>query len=163
MSGFTLIELVTVMALVAILAFVAIPRFADRTFEERGFRDAAKAAVQHARHVAVASRRFVCVNVTPGTKPVGIVALKMDIADPEGHGAAVSCTTDIALPTPDRNCAATNQVCAPTGVTLGGSNVIFDALGRSVTAPNVVAATVLSITVSGQDPITVRPETGYIQ
>jgi hypothetical protein len=90
----------------------------------------------------------------------------MDTTEPETV-AAVACTgaggAAVELPVPDRTCSgATNQVCAPTGVTLGGSSVIFDALGRSVTTPNVVAA-LASITVSGQTTITVQPETGYIQ
>ena len=55
MAGFTLVELITVMILVGILAVVAIPRMIVRTFDERGFHDAVKAAVQHARRVAVAS------------------------------------------------------------------------------------------------------------
>lgn len=161
MAGFTLVELITVMILVGILAFVAIPRLLDRTFDERGFHDAVKAAVQHARHVAVASRRFVCATVTAGTGPAGIVALSLDTTAPESV-AAVNCTAAIALPSPGRGCAATNQVCAPNGVTLGGSSLIFDPLGRSVTAPNVLASLV-TLTVSNQTNVTIQPETGYVQ
>lgn len=161
MAGFTLVELITVMILIGILAVVAIPRMLDHTFDERGFHDAAKAALQHARHVAVASRHFVCATVTAGTGPAGVVALRMDATAPESV-AAVNCTAAIALPSPGRGCAAANEVCAPNGVTLGGSSVIFDPLGRSVTAPNVLAA-VVNLTVSNQADITIQPETGYVQ
>ena len=160
-AGFTLVELVTVMVLIGILSVVAIPHFMDRIFDERGFRDAVKAAVQHARRSAVASRRFSCVNVTAGTGSAGIVAIFRDTAAPEAVGA-VNCATAIALPVPGKGCASTNQVCAPNGVTLGGGSLIFDPLGRSVTAPDVLAA-VVTLTVSNQTDITIQPETGYVQ
>jgi MSHA pilin protein MshC len=162
MAGFTLVELVTVLILVGILAVVAIPRMLDRTFDERGFHDATQAAIQHARRVAVASRHFVCATVTAGTKPAGMVALSMDTTPPEAV-AAVNCTVAIALPSPGRGCAATNQVCAPTGVALGGSSLIFDPLGRSVLITKAVRAPpALNITVSNQPPILIEPETGYV-
>jgi MSHA pilin protein MshC len=165
-AGFTLVELVTVLIIVGILAVVAIPRFMDHTFDERGFHDAVKAAVQHARRVAVASRRFSCVTVTPGTGSAGIVAISRDTTAPESVGA-VACATAVPLPAPGRGCAATNQVCAPNGVTLcvpgpGCNSLIFDPLGRSVTAPNVLAA-VVTLTVPNQTDITIQPETGYVQ
>ncbi len=171
MAGFTLVELVTVLVLVGILSVVAIPRFMDHTFDERGFHDAVKAAVQHARRTAVASRRFSCVNVTAGTGSAGIVEIFRDTTMPEsvttvgctpGCASSASCTA-IALPAPGRGCASTNQVCAPNGVTLGGSSLIFDPLGRSVDASKAVQGAALSITVSNQTAITVQPETGYVQ
>jgi MSHA pilin protein MshC len=162
-KGFTLVELVVVMVIVGILAVAAMPRFFDNVFDERGFHDAAKAAVQHARRVAVASRRYVCVTITPGVAAAGIVAIAMDTTAPESSTIAVSCTVPVALPSPGRGCAATNQVCAPNGVSLGGSNVFFDPLGRSVTSIKAVQAAALRITVTNQVPITIQPETGWVQ
>jgi MSHA pilin protein MshC len=162
MAGFTLVELITVMIITGVLAVVALPRMLDRTFDERGFHDAAKAALQHARRVAVASRHFACATVSAGTGPAGLVALNMDTTAPESV-VTVSCTSAIALPVPGSGCAASNQVCAPSGVTLGGSSLIFDPLGRSVDSSKNVQASALSLTISNQPDVTVQPETGYVQ
>ena len=162
-SGFTLVELVSVMILIGILAVFVMPRFFDNTFSERGFYDGVKAAVQHARRTAVASRRFVCVRVAAGVGAAGVVAVTLDPVLPEA-AAAVNCTTPVALPAPSA-CAA-NQVCAPKGVTLGpaaGVSVIFDALGRSVTVAKVVQAAPLKITVSNQSDLTIESETGWVR
>lgn len=162
MAGFTLVELISIMIMIGILAAVAIPRWVGYAFDERGFHDAVQAAVRHARRVAVASRHFVCVTVTAGTRPAGVVALFMDTTAPESV-VTVNCAAAVALPSPGRDCAATNQVCAPTGVTLGGSSLIFDPLGRSVDSSKNVQASALSVTVSNQSNVTVQPETGYVQ
>lgn len=149
------------MILIGILSAVAIPRFFDNTFAERGFHDGAKAILQHARHVAIASRRNVCAVVTPAVGGGGTIVLSMDVRAPEAVVAPINCNTPLTLPFNDRNCAA-NQVCAPSGVDLGGPSVIFDPLGRSVTNAGALAA-VATITAKGQANITVQPDTGLIQ
>ena len=170
-SGFTLVELIIVLVLTGILAVVAMPRFFDHTFDEAGFHDGVKAAIQHARRTAVASRRFVCVNVTVGAGAAGFVELFRDTRLPEdvvsvgcipACAASATCSA-VALPAPGRGCAS-NQVCAPNGVSiLAGSSLIFDPLGRPVSADKSVVGTAPTISVSNQTAIVVQPETGIVQ
>ena len=64
-SGFSLVELVTIMIVVGILAAFAIPRLVDRTgFVSRGFFDEAQAAVRYAQKIAIAQRRTIFVAIT---------------------------------------------------------------------------------------------------
>lgn len=160
--GFTMVELVVMIVIIGILAVVAIPSMLDtKTFDERAFHDAVKAAVQHARKTAVASRHYVCVNVTPGTGPAGKVTLTRDNTAPESVGT-VSCTSAVSLPAP-AVCAA-NEVCAPAGVALGSATTlfVFDPLGRPVdTGKNPLG--LVTLTVTNQTPITIQPNTGLVQ
>lgn len=160
--GFTLVELVVILIVVGILAVAAIPRFFDNAFSERGFHDGVKAAIQHARKVAVASRRYVCVTVAANG-----VTLTLDPTLPEANAAAVACGAALNLPVPQPNCLA-NQVCAPAGVALavvapGLANFNFDPLGRPVGANKAVLAAATTITVTNQPNIVVQPDSGWVQ
>ena len=160
-SGFTLVELVVILIVTGILAVAVVPRFFGNEFEERGFHDGLKAALQHARHMAIASRRYVCVTNTNGAGAGAMVTVMMDTNLPEAGTAPVNCTVAVDLPATRQGCAA-NAVCAPNGVALGGGGVIFDPLGRSVTNGKALAA-VVTLTVSNEANITVQPETGWVQ
>ena len=160
--GFTLVELVVILIVVGILAVAAIPRFFDNAFSERGFHDGVKAAIQHARKVAVASRRYVCVAVAANG-----VTLTLDPTLPETNAAAVACSAALNLPVPQPNCPA-NQLCAPAGVALavvapGLANFSFDPLGRSVAANKAVLAAATTITVTNQPNIVVHADSGWVQ
>lgn len=163
-SGFTMIELVTVMVLVGILAVVAIPKLDGSAFVKRGFHDSVVATLNHAREAAVASRRFVCVSLVNGTGSAATVTVTRDLRDPDASSAvAVSCTAAVPLPGVG-GCGASNVVCAPGNVSLGGATtVIFDPLGRSVVGATKLVAAVATMTTSEQADITVQPETGYVE
>jgi MSHA pilin protein MshC len=165
--GFTLIEMVTVMIIIGIMAVIAIPNFSTSTsFANRGFHDAVWSAVTHARRTAVASRHFSCVTIVAGTGSAGQISLTRDLTDPDTYtsSSTVNCTSPIAIPAQAGCNGASNTICAPSSVTLGGtSSLIFDPLGRLVTSPQVVASSAASISVSGQNSISVQPGTGYVQ
>ncbi len=64
-TGFTLVELITVMVVVGILSVAVLPRFFDvNIFRERGTADQVKAALRFGQKVAIAQHRSVDVNLT---------------------------------------------------------------------------------------------------
>ncbi|MFZ5555181.1 MAG: GspH/FimT family pseudopilin [Pseudomonadota bacterium] len=139
MRGFTLIELVVVVAVLLALAVVAAPRLFDRTgFDARGFHDQALSVIRFAQKTAVAQRRTVFVRVTAGgVEACYDAACAAPLTDPARGGALA--------------------VAAPSGIGLApAATVSFDPLGR----PGAGA----SINVTGDVPrvIVIEPETGYV-
>jgi MSHA pilin protein MshC len=147
-GGFTLIELTVVLLLIGILAVAVAPRFANRAvFDERGFVDQVRAAIQFARKSAVAQRRNVCVAVSGGG---------LNITRAQAAGASAACTVALVDPATGGAFVAS----APAGVSLSPAvNLVFDALGR-LASPDATTA----ITVSGLDAsvVTVERETGHV-
>lgn len=154
--GFTLVELVMVLVIIGILAVFVVSRLDfQSTFSERGFHDKLKAGLQFARKSAVAQRRYVCVTV----EAAGVVSFTFDPTVPESV-VTPSCGSNLALPTPDTSCGATNKICPSTGVTLTapapGTSFWFDARGgSSALAP-------VTFTSTGPLNVTVENETGYV-
>ena len=160
-SGFTLIELIAIMIIVGIMAVVALPRMSALDgFDEPGLHDKLKAGLQFARKTAVASRRYVCLDVTGGVG--GRVSLRLENAAPESTlgNCALTAGSDLTLPAPDKTTGcASNEICAETTLSLSSTSTSFrfDPLGRLSPLTNV------TFTTTNQPNIVIDAETGNVQ
>ncbi len=148
------------------MAVVALPRMSILNgFDEKGLHDKLKASLQFARKTAVASRRFVCLNVTNGVG--GTVSLRLEKASPENTTGncnniinVVDNGVDLNPPSADTTpgCAR-NQICAGATLSLTSSSASFrfDPLGRLNPVSNVTFST------TGQPNIVIEAETGNVQ
>ena len=139
--GFTMVELVAVIAIAGILAALVLPRFVDSgAFDRRGFYDQVISTLRYAQKAAIAQRRFVCVAF--GANSVTLT-----------YGTTAACGSNLA------------GLDGKTPYTISSSNAsfspvpaafYFDTLGR-----NPGAKQTLSI-VNVASPIYVETETGYV-
>lgn len=152
-TGFSLVELVTILVVVGILAAFAIPRFADRTgFESRGFYDQAQAVVRYAQKVAIAQRA--------GNPPQPLVFVVIN-----ANSISV-CYTDAGCsggPVIDPNTGAALTLNAPVGVTLApATSFSFGGSG----APSIGAQLAITVNSAGVGDINrtffVEAVTGYV-
>lgn len=142
-GGYTLIELVMVIAISAILAALAIPLFNQTSIDDTWFREEVKAAIRYAQRQAVAQRR--CVFVTVSASQV-----QLHYGD---AGCAITGTPLTKLTT-----GGAYLLQAPSGVTASAttSPFSFNALGQ----PGPIAGVTVTV---GSATITVAGETGYVQ
>jgi len=145
--GYTLAELVTVIALIGIIAAFAAPRFFDRTaFDERGFFELSLQSVRYAQKLAQSSGCDTRVTFSPAG-----IAVHQWISG--GSCAANACAGGGLVPVP-RPGGGDFVFAPPPGVGVGTRTYCFDPIGR----PRVGGGT--SVTVGGRT-LTVENETGF--
>lgn len=143
-SGFTLVELVTVIGIASILAAFAISRISTASFDTEGFANRAAAMVRYAQKIAISQRRTVAVVVSGNN-------IKLCYTDS-------SCASQVREP-PGTNAFSYDAPTA-SGVTIAldlGTSFTFDALGR----PS--AGRTITVSGDGTKMITIAAETGYVQ
>lgn len=142
--GFSLPELIAVIAIVSVLSAVALSRFSGGFAKTRGFHDELLAQVQYARKAAVAQRREVYVRIDAAQSRLC-------------YSGGGTCAGGDAVASPTG--ATPFTVSVPGGVTVTAATFHFDGLGR------YPAAAPLSLTVAGEGTLqlTVEHETGYVR
>jgi len=147
-SGYSLIELVTVIALLAIISAVAVPRFFDqRVFAERGYADELAAALRMAQKAAVASGCTVRVQINAA----GYSAAQQPAV--AGHCDATSgnWSTPVASPDGQVLSGSTPNDVVPPADTI----VMFDGSGRAIAGANQ------ALTI-GPRTLTVEASSGFV-
>jgi MSHA pilin protein MshC len=155
-SGFTLTELVVVIVLISIVSVYAAYRLDRTPFETRTVYDQLAAQVAHARRMAIAQRRSICVHLSAGQS-----VLQYDDAAPG------TCNPGNGVPSPSGatpftvNAGNAAFAAAPGGLP---QVVRFDPAGRYLTAAGAVPAASLVITVAGDGAhqLVVERESGYV-
>ena len=151
LHGFTMIEVVTVIAIAGFLAIMAFPRFIDRfVFERQGFYDQVVSTLRYAQKAAIAQRRFVCVAFTANS-----ITLSYDATPPGMTYTSATCP-GLALAGPGGQSSYTVSSSSAAFVVTPAA-FYFDALGR----PSVGSRQTISIA-SVTSPIHVEAETGYV-
>ena len=148
-SGFTLIELVTVIVILGVLAVVAIPRMGNAEYKTLEFADKTVSALRYAQKSAVSHRRAVCVSFTSTS-----VTLAMNVTANSG----ASCGTPLILP--GTGSATLNSPDPARAQFSSGddlSMLTFNSDGSS-------GGRTLNIPVAGASPITINVvgATGYV-
>jgi prepilin-type N-terminal cleavage/methylation domain-containing protein len=125
--GFTLMELIAVIAIAAILSVSAAAMFDKRSFDTGRFTQELQASLAYAQKEAVARRRTVTVTVNAGSAAFAVCK-----SNPCAGSVA------LPLPTPDGG----SSLAAPTGVVLSPLVFNFEPSGMVSGLPSPITVTV---------------------
>lgn len=152
-TGFTMVELVTVIGMLGILAAVSAPRLFDaQGFESDFFFDDTLAAVRYAQKLSVVSGCNVQVTIAADS-----YTLNLQDGPPNVGGCAGAGYTQ-AVAHPGMG-GPTYSGTAPGGLALAStvSPLLFDSLGRAMSAAEIVTDATITV---GARTISVVGETG---
>jgi MSHA pilin protein MshC len=119
-SGFTLVELITVMVIVGIMAATVLPRFFTVSdFEDRGSADQVKSMLRFAQKTAIAQHRNISVSISTAATPNCTTTLA---------GATLTCQVKSTVATNIVTFNALGQNTPTTGsITVGGMAIKIEA------------------------------------
>ena len=143
-SGFTLIELVVVLAILGSLAAFALPRWAPADTTVAAQADRLASDLRHAQAMAMSQARTLTVDIQGASNYRVVDSASMTVTDP-----------------------ATQQPFAvnmDNNVTLAGTDTAFDSLGRPVSGGSLLASARV-FTLSGSSTtatVTVSAVTGFV-
>lgn len=142
LAGFTITELVAVIAIAGVLAAVLIPRLSASSFDEARLHQDTVTALRYAQRTAVAYQRTVCATFT---------STQLTLTYDANYGGT-SCSG--SLPAPGGNAPAYVVKAAGSATYASASTFNFDRIGKPSASQ--------TITLSGGSTITVENETGYV-
>jgi len=155
-KGFTLTELVVVIAIAAILAAIATSRYSNQSFDTRGFTDQTLAMLRYAQKTAISQRRTVCVSISGN-------AISLSYLVPPGGNTTCPGT---AMSQPGGSGAFSATAASGVTMTLTGttSPFSFSPLGQPSNSGGVPLTAQFTVTIAGDvtNTITVEQETGYV-
>lgn len=157
-TGFTLIELVTVITLIGIVSVFAVSRFFSRSdFDERGFYELSIQAVRYAQKAAIASGCDVRVQFTSSG-----YALHEWI----NGGSCAANSGGAGLTLLQRPGSGSYSDSAPTGVSVSPDTMVyFDSIGRPRKTSGTFGELISSATIVtiGSRTLSIEPETGFVR
>lgn len=150
-AGFTLVELVAVIAVTSVLAVIVIPRLDQASFTSRSFADRVRESLQYAQKTAVAQRRNVCVVTSSNT---------LTLTRAASNGDNIACTQPIA----DASGNAGFVLPVPSGVVMSINTLVFGSQGQPLSGGTLKTTdTTLSVSGAFSATITIEKITGLIR